>query len=45
MGTYLAVALSGELRHFYDGSCSYPLARDSRKGSGAVREVHDRVGD
>jgi pyruvate,orthophosphate dikinase len=44
MGTYLAVALSGELRHFH-GSCSYPLAETQEKAQELFANYIDRVGD
>jgi phosphohistidine swiveling domain-containing protein len=45
IGTYLAVALSGEMRHFYDYSCSYPLPETQKKAEELFSKYLDRVGD
>jgi phosphohistidine swiveling domain-containing protein len=44
MGTYLTVALSGELRHFYDSSCDNPLPETQEKAQELFAKYVDRVG-
>jgi phosphohistidine swiveling domain-containing protein len=43
MGTYLTVALSGELRHFHD-SCEHPLPETQEKARELFAKYVDRVG-
>jgi phosphohistidine swiveling domain-containing protein len=45
MGTYLTVALSGELRHYYDSSCKNPLPETQDKAQELFSKYVDRVGD
>jgi pyruvate,orthophosphate dikinase len=45
MATYLTVALSGELRHYYDSSCRNPLTETQEKARELFAKYIDRVGD
>jgi pyruvate,orthophosphate dikinase len=44
MGTYLTVAISGELRHFYDGSLKPQLSETPIKADELFAKYVDRVG-
>jgi pyruvate,orthophosphate dikinase len=44
IGTYLAVALSGELRHFYDNSCENPLPETREKAEELFGKYVGRTG-